>query len=89
MAKIFTIYCRHCGHKAYITRSVREHADLTKLYCTCTNQDCNHKFVQNVEYSHTVRSSDLVKNTLLLNLIDKLSRDEQQKIFDHIQQKNR
>ncbi|WP_080558802.1 ogr/Delta-like zinc finger family protein [Gallibacterium anatis] len=74
MARSFRVFCRHCGYKAYIKRSVREHADLTKLYCVCTNPSCNHSFVQ---------------NDLILNLINNLSKDDKNKIFEHLQQKNR
>ena len=87
MARSFRVFCRHCGYKAYIKRSVREHADLTKLYCVCTNPSCNHSFVQNVEYAYTTRTSDLVQNDLILNLINNLSKDDKNKIFEHLQQK--
>lgn len=73
MAGVLKIECNVCNSKAVITKSTHEHIDFKRLYCRCTNPACNHKFVMNLEHSHTTRTSDITRKLLLSNLISKLS----------------
>ncbi|RRN04773.1 transcriptional regulator [Bibersteinia trehalosi] len=80
MAKILDIYCE-CGSKAFITKTENIHRNFKKLYCTCRNPDCGHKFVMNLEFSHTTSTSKLTKDGLLKYLIGKLSEADKNELF--------
>lgn len=90
MARTADIYCNVCNTKAVITRTDRIHSNFSKLYCSCRNPECGHKFVVNQEFSHTTKTSQLTKDGLLKYLIDQLSekdREDLKKLLD--QQKGR
>lgn len=53
------IVCDRCGHKAKIATRRSETPYFTKLYCVCTNPECAHGFVMNLEFSHTLSPSAL------------------------------
>ncbi|AWI51402.1 transcriptional regulator [Actinobacillus porcitonsillarum] len=80
MAKILDIYC-DCGSKAVVTKTERMHSNLKKLYCTCKNPDCGHKFVMNLEFSHTTTSSKLTKDGLIKYLLGKLSNADKNELL--------
>lgn len=80
MARTTDIYCRDCTSKAVITRTERVHSDYSRLYCSCLNSKCGHKWVMKLEFGHTTRASRVVKNNLLFELIERLSEEEKQEI---------
>jgi hypothetical protein len=53
------IVCDRCGHKAKISTRRNETPYFTRLYCVCTNPECAHSFVMNLEFSHTLSPSAL------------------------------
>ncbi|WP_410685896.1 ogr/Delta-like zinc finger family protein [Avibacterium paragallinarum] len=58
MARTVDIYCNVCKSKAVITKADRIHkTDFNRLYCSCCNPKCQHKFVVNQEFSHTTKTS--------------------------------
>ncbi|WP_425248744.1 ogr/Delta-like zinc finger family protein [Chelonobacter oris] len=73
MSRVLQVKCRVCEHRAMITKAARVHNDFLRLYCRCTNPECNHKFVMNLEYSHTTHTSYLDRNSLLIELVSRLS----------------
>ncbi|HHF3391406.1 TPA: ogr/Delta-like zinc finger family protein [Haemophilus influenzae] len=70
------IFCKICGYKAVINRSKREHKEYTKLYCTCKNKDCEHKFVLHLEFSHTTKPSKLEEKNYFKYIIANLPEDK-------------
>lgn len=78
MARILDIYCRECGSKAIITRTERIHSDLSNLYCHCKNVHCGHRFVMRLEFSHTTTTSTFSKNSLLKQVISRLSEQDKE-----------
>ncbi|MFZ7175170.1 ogr/Delta-like zinc finger family protein [[Pasteurella] aerogenes] len=87
MSRTTDIYCNECQSKATIKRTERIHSTYSKLYCTCRNPACGHKFVMNLEFSHTTQSSKLTQDGLLSYLIGKLSDDERLKLKEILEAK--
>ncbi|QPB43057.1 ogr/Delta-like zinc finger family protein [Rodentibacter haemolyticus] len=85
MARTTDIYCTVCNTKSVIERAERIHSKFTRYYCSCKNPQCGHRFVMNMEFSHTTRSSNLTKDKLLELILGKLSEDDKanlRKILD-------
>ena len=78
MARMLKVYCKVCKGKSYITKTERVHPEISKIYCSCKNPDCNHRFVMNLEYSHTTRTSSLVQDDLISQLVANLSDKDKQ-----------
>jgi len=55
----FRVYCPTCGKVARITSSNNMNLQLKQAYCTCSNPECGHTFVMNVEFDHTLSPSAL------------------------------
>lgn len=70
------IFCKICGYKAVINRSQREHKEFTRLYCTCKNKDCAHKFVIHLTFSHTTKPSKLEEQNYFKYMITNLPDDK-------------
>ncbi|OOF38846.1 transcriptional regulator [Rodentibacter rarus] len=85
MARTTDIYCKVCNAKSVIERTERIHSEFARYYCVCKNPQCGHRFVMNMEFSHTTRSSKLTKDKLLELVLGKLSEEEKanlRKILD-------
>ena len=74
------IFCKICGYKAVINRSKREHKEYTKLYCTCKNKDCAHKFVIHLTFSPTTKPSKLEEQNYFKYIITNLPDDKKQEL---------
>ena len=74
------IFCKICGYKAVINRSKREHKEYNKLYCTCKNKDCAHKFVIHLTFSHTTKPSKLEEQNYFKYIITNLPDDKKQEL---------
>ncbi|POY46785.1 ogr/Delta-like zinc finger family protein [Avibacterium paragallinarum] len=85
MARTADIYCNVCNSKAMITRTDRIHSNFSKLYCSCRNSKCGHKFVINQEFSHTTKTSLLTKERLLKLLIGQLSEEDKEKLKQELE----
>lgn len=57
MARALKRVCPECNTKAIIKKTVKIHKGLDNLYIYCTNRCCNYVWVENVEFSHTVKKS--------------------------------
>lgn len=53
------IRCDRCHSKAIITTRREMTPQFTRLYCVCTNAECGHSFVMNLEFAHTLSPSAL------------------------------
>jgi len=84
MARTTDIYCTVCNAKSVIERAERIHSEFTRYYCACKNPQCGHRFVMNMEFGHTTRSSKLTKDKLLELVLGKLSDDEKAKLKGNI-----
>ena len=84
MARTLDIYCKVCNSKAVVQRTEKIHSDFNKLYCYCRNPNCRHKFVMNLEFSHTTSSSLLTKDQILFSALEnqfrQLSEDDKNRI---------
>lgn len=80
MPKSLTVFCKVCHHKSAITKTQKEHPELSRIYCQCLNPQCGHRFVLNLQFSHSTKTSQLIANDLTLTLIQQLSDDEKRKI---------
>ncbi|MFD1806238.1 ogr/Delta-like zinc finger family protein [Pasteurella oralis] len=89
MARTLDIYCNVCNSKAIVTRTDRIHSNFNKLYCSCRNQKCQHKFVFNLEFSHSTSSSLLTKDKLLALTLSQLSKEDKEKIKKLLDEENR
>lgn len=63
-----------------INRSKREHKEFTRLYCTCKNKDCAHKFVIHLTFSHTTKPSKLEEQNYFKYIITNLPDDKKQEL---------
>jgi hypothetical protein len=55
----FRVYCPICKRVARIESSNAMNKQLKQAYCSCSNPECGHTFVMNVEFSHTLSPSAL------------------------------
>lgn len=78
------IECNICGSKAIINKTAREHEQYSKLYCSCKNPKCGHKFVMSLTFSHSEKASLLEKDKLILTLIKQLPKEDQQKLMNSL-----
>ena len=74
------IFCKICGYQSVINRSKREHKEYTKLYCTCKNKDCAHKFVIHLTFSHTTKPSKLEEQNYFKYIIANLPEDKKREL---------
>lgn len=81
------IECNVCGSKAIITRTERmtEDHSYSRLYCSCKNKACNHRFVMNLEFSHSINTGLLEKDKLIIALIERLSEKEKKALLNSLQ----
>lgn len=75
------IVCNQCGEKAVINKSQKEHNEFTKLYCTCKNPKCEHKFVLHLTFSHTTKPSKLKEQEHFKFILANLSNDKKQELI--------
>lgn len=76
MARTTNIYCKICNSRSVVTRTERLTSEFNKLYCSCRNPHCGHKFVMNLEFSHTTRTSQLTQKELISYLVKNLSQSD-------------
>ncbi|QIR10948.1 ogr/Delta-like zinc finger family protein [Avibacterium paragallinarum] len=80
MARNPRIYCNVCKSKARIEKTEHLNENFNKLYCSCCNPECNHHFVFNQEFSHTTKTSLLIKDSLLTHILGLISEQDKEKI---------
>ena len=83
--RVLRVNCNICKSDCVIYRTERIHEDLSRLYCSCKNEDCKHKFVLNMEFSHSTRASDLKKDEILKTLLNQLPETNKQEIIQFLQ----
>ncbi|AZI13291.1 ogr/Delta-like zinc finger family protein [Avibacterium paragallinarum] len=88
MSRAFKIYCTVCKSQAKITRTERPLQGFSRLYCSCNNPECLHRFVMNLEFSHTTRTSLLDKDAFINTLISQFSPEEKAKMLTALQKEN-
>ncbi|OOH88699.1 hypothetical protein BMT54_08330 [Pasteurellaceae bacterium 15-036681] len=76
MGKTAKRICRICGGYGIVSKSEQVHIDLTKEYCLCKNTKCGYRWVNIVEFSHTVRKSKLDKERGFELLIERLTHED-------------
>lgn len=76
MARTTNIYCKICNGKAVVSRTEQMTSDYSKLYCSCRNPNCGHRFVMNLEFSHTTKTSLLTQKDLISYLVKNLSHSD-------------
>ncbi|MCW9709976.1 ogr/Delta-like zinc finger family protein [Avibacterium sp. 21-586] len=85
MPRAFKIYCTACKSRATITRTERPLQGFSRLYCSCNNPECLHRFVMNLEFSHTTRPSLLDKDVFINTLISQFSPEDKAKMLVALQ----
>lgn len=85
MSRTSKILCTVCQSPAITQKTEKVHNEYSKLYCICTNQECQHKFVMNLEFSHTTRASLLDKDNLIVALISQFSEKDKEKLLTMLQ----
>lgn len=68
------IYCRECGCKAAISKTVRHSVDACDLYVICP--ECGHRFVWSAGYKHTISGSNKERMDVVKEIISNLPRKE-------------
>ncbi|WP_419787328.1 ogr/Delta-like zinc finger family protein [Pseudodesulfovibrio sp.] len=77
----FRVYCPICKQVARITSSNSMDTQFKQAYCTCSNPECGHTFVMNVEFSHTLSPSALSLSEGLREKIRDTAPMEQASLF--------
>lgn len=77
----FRVYCPICNKVARITSSNSMDTQFKQAYCACTNPECGHTFVMNVEFSHTLSPSALSLSKELRDKIRETAPVEQASLF--------
>ncbi|WP_256856104.1 ogr/Delta-like zinc finger family protein [Rodentibacter ratti] len=89
MARTTDIYCKVCNAKSVIERTERIHSEFARYYCVCKNPQCGHRFVMNMEFSHTTRSSKLTKENLLKLTLQQLSQEDKDNLMRLLKEESR
>ncbi|MBI9080285.1 MAG: ogr/Delta-like zinc finger family protein [Pseudodesulfovibrio sp.] len=53
----FRVHCPSCGKVSVIQSSNEMNPQIKQAYCACSDPECGHTFVVNVEFSHTLSPS--------------------------------
>ncbi|MGZ8213313.1 MAG: ogr/Delta-like zinc finger family protein [Methylosarcina sp.] len=75
--------CPHCLTKARITsrNNLNEARTVADLYCECTDQDCQARFVFTLGFKHYINPPASTTLELAQNLINSLSKDEKTQLL--------
>lgn len=80
------ISCNYCGKKARVISRYTISADYSKLYCRCTNSDCNHKFSMLLTFDSTLQPPfDVTQKIIIetaLSVLKNLPKKERQLVLD-------
>lgn len=79
---VMRVYCRECGGKCRISSRNDISKEFVSLYCDC--QDCGHRFVSHLTFSHTLRPSEQMMDRLVFDRLSSMSRTRQQEIFQQL-----
>ncbi|EPC4839157.1 transcriptional regulator [Salmonella enterica] len=84
MAGVMKIKCPACHCRSAIRKTVwRDDAEtLANVYCTCTNPDCNMRFLYNLTDLRVISPSDLQTDGVVKALLQRLKPDEKQMALD-------
>lgn len=77
----FRVYCPVCKKVARIESSNSVSRQLKQAYCTCSNPECGHAFVMNVEFDHTISPSALSLPPELRERLRRTAPTEQATLF--------
>ncbi|MCJ2164644.1 MULTISPECIES: ogr/Delta-like zinc finger family protein [unclassified Pseudodesulfovibrio] len=77
----FRVYCPICKRVARIESSNSMSRQFKQAYCACSNPECGHTFVMNVEFSHTLSPSALSLSKELRDRIRETAPTEQGSLF--------
>ena len=77
----FRVYCPVCKKVARIESSNSMDRQFKQAYCACTNPECGHTFVMNVEFSHTISPSALSLSEALRDKLKRTAPTEQASLF--------
>lgn len=80
------ILCKECNSKAIIQKTERLTPEYNRLYCTCKNFECGHRFVLELTYSHSLKPSKLKEKNAFAHLVAYLSQEEKQNIYKLLNQ---
>ena len=61
------IYCKVCKGKGKIDTPRRLTDEFSKLYCSCLDPECGHRWVSHLEFSHSLNEPVRTLDTLLLD----------------------
>lgn len=78
------VTCRYCEGKALISKVEDVSSSLQKLYCMCLSFECSHKFVMDLEFSHTVKPSAKNLDDCLIERFRELSSVQQLQMFEQL-----
>ncbi|MQT65676.1 transcriptional regulator [Pseudomonas sp. FSL R10-0056] len=78
------VICRCCEGKALISKVDEVSSLLKKLYCMCLSFECGHKFVMDLEFSHTVKPSAKKLDDCLVERFRDLSSAQQLQLLEQL-----
>ncbi|GDX04839.1 ogr/Delta-like zinc finger family protein [Buttiauxella sp. A111] len=80
--RVMRIYCPECSEVAMIKKTNRKHAQISDVYCACSNVECGHTFVMNVTFSHTLSPSAITHGHMLKGVIESIPPERRQDMID-------
>ena len=78
------VYCNKCGSKAVITSRDGVSAEFARLYCSCRNKDCGHRFVTTLAFSHALVSASTPIDRMLFDHLRGLPRQQRREMFEQL-----
>lgn len=81
------VVCPSCLEKALIKSRTSFSAEVSDLYCQCTNVDCSHSFVMKLGFSHTISPSKSQADDKLLSLLEELPEQKRQQLAKQLASK--
>ena len=79
------VYCKVCKGKGKIDTPRRLTDEFSKLYCSCLNPECGHRWVSHLSYSHPLDQTVKTLDTLLLDHFRELPVSQQQQLINQLE----
>lgn len=80
------IYCTECGKKAHVSKVEEVPPAYAKMFCLCLSTSCNHSFVMELNFKHTLKPSRLaVPAGHVMDRISRLTDDQRALILKQLE----
>ncbi|WP_116425096.1 ogr/Delta-like zinc finger family protein [Pseudomonas citronellolis] len=80
------IHCPECGEKSRISSRRQISLQFTTLYCQCLDaENCGHRFVMQLTYSHTLTKGAGTVETLLFDRLCEMPKKDREELLRKVE----